>query len=94
MSSKSQQAQIYNYGLLLKLVFLILYYCQSILSQEGDETITLTVKATEPTIPVMETSDGRQGKEETRYITFEPTAPEPSVFEVPESCKTPPTKRN
>ena len=62
--------------------------------QEGDETITLTVKSEEPTTPVMETRDGRQGKEETRYLSFEPTAPEPTVFEVPASCNTPPRKRH
>ena len=52
------------------------------------------MKVEEPSIPVMETRDGREGKEETRYETFVATAPEPSVFEVPESCKTPPRKRN
>ena len=52
------------------------------------------MKTDEPSTPVMETSDGREGKEETRFITFETTAPDPSVFEVPASCKTPPRKRN
>jgi hypothetical protein len=52
------------------------------------------VKSEEPSTPVMETRDGREGKEETRYVSFEPTAPDSSVFEVPKSCKTPPRKHN
>ena len=52
------------------------------------------MSAKKPSAPIKETRDGREGKEETRYETFEPTAPEPTVFEVPKSCEIPPRKRN
>lgn len=54
----------------------------------------MIVSAKKPSVPIKETRDGREGKEETRYETFEPTAPEPTVFEVPKSCEIPPRKRN
>ena len=53
----------------------------------------LEVNADEPTKPVVEIRDGRQGKEETRYTTFEPTTPSPYVFEVPSSCNKPPPRK-
>lgn len=54
----------------------------------------LGVKADEPERPVMEIHDGREGMEETRYVTFEPMAPPSSVFEVPPSCMQPPPRKH
>ena len=56
--------------------------------------ISLYVKPDEPTRPVMESRDGRMGKEETRFVTFEPMTPPSTVFEVPSSCRQPPPRKH
>ena len=61
-----------------------------IVTQEHEVKRTPTVNAANPSRPLVETLEGRQGKEETRFTTFEPMAPPSTVFEVPTSCKTPP----
>ena len=62
--------------------------------KERDETIELWVRADDPTKPYEEVHEGRQGKEVTRYLTFEPMTPPQTDFEVPKACAPPPPKRS